>query len=99
MLWAWWLLACGEPPPPPPIEGTAAAEAADALVRAGVAAGEVAAQAAAIESLAGELRAGHERPETEVLADIHGQLERARGHAATVEAEVTAAGEALASGD
>ncbi len=99
MLWTWWLLACGEPSPPPSIEGTDAAEATDALVRAGAAASEVAAQAAAIESLAGELRTRPERPEADVLRDIQDQLGRARENAATVEAEVSAAEAALASGD
>ncbi|GEM_PF-6113791 len=95
MLWAWVLLACGEPPPPPPIEGTAAAEAADAMVRAGHAAKEVAAQAAAIESLAGELRTGPERPPEDVLQDIQQQLERARANAQRVADEVATAERAL----
>ena len=99
MLWIWWVLACGEPSPPPSIEGTEAASAAESLVRAGAAASEVAAQAAAIESLAGELRAGPERPEADVLKDIQDQLGRARTNAATVEAEISAAGANLASGD
>jgi hypothetical protein len=69
------------------------------MVRAGQAAQEVAAQAAAIESLSQELRDGPERPAEDVLADINGQIDRARQNAATIERELALAGEALASGD
>ncbi len=99
MWWPWLLVACGEPASTPPIDGTAAAEAADAMVRAGEAAGEVAAQAAALESLAGELRTGAERPPRDVLRDIHQQLSRAEENAAGVEQALQQAGEALATGD
>lgn len=99
-MWLPWLwLACAAPPPPPSIDGTAAADAADAMVRAGQAAGEVAAQAAAIESLSLELRQGAERPTAEVLADIRAQLARAQENAQRMESELDAADAALASGD
>ncbi len=65
------------------------------MVRAGHAAAEVAAQAAAIETLSRELRQGAERPEADVLEDIQGQLTRARENVAQVERELAAAGEAL----
>ncbi len=96
MLLPWlWLAACDPAVEPPPIEGTSAAEAADALVRAGQAASELAAQAAAVETLSRELREGSERPSEEVLVDLDLQLERARSNAHATRAAVEEAEQAL----